>query len=70
MIKPKVILIAGPTGVGKTAASVHLAKMLNTDIISCDSMQIYRGMDIGTAKVTIDEAMGVFHHMMQWPQES
>ncbi len=63
MKKPKVILIAGPTGVGKTAASVHLAKKLDTDIISCDSMQIYRGMDIGTAKVTPLEAQGVVHHM-------
>lgn len=63
MNKPHVVLIAGPTGVGKTAASVILAKKLNTDIISCDSMQIYRGMDIGTAKVTQEEAQGVFHHM-------
>ncbi len=63
MKKPKVILIAGPTGVGKTAASVELAKMLDTEIISCDSMQIYKGMDIGTAKVTVDEAQGIKHHM-------
>lgn len=64
MNKPKVILIAGPTGVGKTAASVILAKKLNTEIISCDSMQIYKGMDIGTAKVTPGEAEGVVHHMI------
>lgn len=64
MIKPKVILIAGPTGVGKTASSVHLAKKLDTEIISCDSMQIYRGMDVGTAKVTSDESLGVCHHMI------
>lgn len=63
MSKPRIILIAGPTGVGKTAASVFLAKKLDTDIISCDSMQIYKGMDIGTAKVTLEEAMGVCHHM-------
>lgn len=63
MKKPKVVLIAGPTGVGKTAASVYLAKKLDTEIISCDSMQIYRGMDIGTAKVTALEADGIFHHM-------
>ena len=63
MSKPRIILIAGPTGVGKTAASVFLAKKLDTDIISCDSMQIYKGMDIGTAKVTPEEAMGVYHHM-------
>ncbi len=63
MNKPNVVLIAGPTGVGKTAASVILAKKLNTEIISCDSMQIYKGMDIGTAKVTLEEAGGVIHHM-------
>lgn len=63
MIKPRIILIAGPTGVGKTAASVFLAKKIDTDIISCDSMQIYKGMDIGTAKVTPEEAMGVRHYM-------
>ena len=64
MKKPHVVLIAGPTGVGKTAASVCLAKKLDTDIISCDSMQIYRGMDIGTAKVTPEEMQGVTHHMI------
>ena len=63
MNKPKIVLIAGPTGVGKTASSVYLAEKLDTDIISCDSMQIYRGMDIGTAKVTAQEARGVVHHM-------
>ncbi len=64
MIKPKIVLIAGPTGVGKTETSVLLAKKMNTEIISCDSMQIYRGMDIGTAKVTQDEMQGVVHHMI------
>ncbi len=64
MKKPHVVLIAGPTGVGKTAASVYLAKKLGTEIISCDSMQIYRGMDIGTAKVTPEEMQGVVHHMI------
>ncbi len=64
MIKPKIVLIAGPTGVGKTEASVLLAKKMNTEIISCDSMQIYRGMDIGTAKVTNAEMQGVVHHMI------
>ena len=63
MQKKKLVLIAGPTGVGKTATSVELAKKMNTEIISCDSMQIYRGMDIGTAKVTKEEARGVVHHM-------
>lgn len=64
MKKPKVILIAGPTGVGKTALSVELAKKLDTEIISCDSMQVYKGMDIGTAKVTSEEAQGVVHYMI------
>lgn len=63
MKKPTVVLIAGPTGVGKTEASIILAKKLNTEIVSCDSMQIYRGMDIGTAKVTPEEAQGIVHHM-------
>lgn len=63
MQKKKLVLIAGPTGVGKTLTSVGLAKKMNTEIVSCDSMQIYRGMDIGTAKVTQEEASGVVHHM-------
>lgn len=63
MEKKKLVLIAGPTGVGKTATSVQLAKKMNTQIVSCDSMQIYKGMDIGTAKVTPEEADGIVHHM-------
>jgi len=63
MQKKKLVLIAGPTGVGKTAVSVELAKKMNTEIISCDSMQVYKGMDIGTAKVTTEEAAGIVHHM-------
>lgn len=59
-----VVIIAGPTGVGKTAASIEIAKKLNGEIISCDSMQIYKGMDIGTAKVTDQEAEGVPHHLI------
>lgn len=61
--KPFVAFIVGPTGVGKTEISVKTAKLLNTEIISCDSMQIYKYMDIGTAKVTDEEADGVVHHM-------
>lgn len=61
--KPPVVLIVGPTGVGKTALSIKVAKAFDTEIISCDSMQIYKHMDIGTAKVTEDEADGVLHHM-------
>jgi len=61
--KPFVAFIVGPTGVGKTEISVKTAKMLDTEIISCDSMQIYKHMDIGTAKVTPEGADGVVHHM-------
>lgn len=60
----KVIIIAGPTAVGKTKTAVELAKKLNTQIISCDSMQIYKGMDVGTAKVTEEEKNGIVHHLI------
>ncbi len=56
--------IMGATGVGKSSAAVALAKKINGEIISADSMQIYRGMDIGTAKITTAEADGVVHHML------
>lgn len=59
-----VILIVGPTGTGKTELSVRLAGLLGAEIISCDSMQIYKGMDIGTAKVTEEEMQGITHHMI------
>jgi tRNA dimethylallyltransferase len=60
----KVIVLLGPTGVGKTGASILLAKELDTEIISADSMQIYRGMDIGTAKPSQQELAEVKHHMI------
>ncbi len=60
----QVIVIAGPTASGKTGLSVEVAKQLNTEIVSADSMQIYRGMDVGTAKVTEEEKQGVLHHMI------
>jgi len=60
----KVIILLGPTGVGKTGVSLLLAKSLNTEIISADSMQIYRHMDIGTAKPTPAERKNVRHHMV------
>lgn len=60
----KVIVICGPTASGKTSLAIELAKLLNGEIISADSMQIYRGMDIGTAKVTEEEADGIRHHMI------
>ena len=63
-MKPKVIVIAGPTASGKTALSIELAKKINGEIISCDSMQIYKEMDIGTAKVTKDEMQGIKHYLI------
>ena len=64
MNKIPVIAIVGPTGVGKTDLSIRLAQKLNGEIVSCDSMQIYRKMDIGTAKPTKEEMMGISHHMI------
>jgi tRNA dimethylallyltransferase len=60
----KVLLLLGPTGAGKTAASLFLARRLDSEIISADSMQIYRHMDIGTAKPTPEERSAVRHHMI------
>lgn len=60
----KVIVIVGPTSVGKTKMGVELAKLFNGEVISGDSMQIYRHLDIGTAKVTQEEMDGVVHHMI------
>ena len=57
------ICIAGPTASGKTALSIALAKILDAEIVSCDSMQVYKGMDIGTAKPTPEEREGIPHHM-------
>lgn len=59
-----VIGITGTTSVGKSAVGIELARMLQSEIISADSMQIYKGMDIGTAKVTKDEMRGIKHHMI------
>jgi len=60
----QIVIICGPTAVGKTAVSIKLAQKLNTDIISSDSMQIYRGMDVGTAKIRKEEMQGIKHHMI------
>ena len=59
-----IICIAGPTASGKTALAVELAKELNGEVVSCDSMQVYRRMDIGTAKPTLEERQGIIHHML------
>ena len=60
----KLVTILGPTACGKTALSVALAQRLNGEIISGDSMQVYRHMDIGTAKVTAEEQQGIAHHLL------
>ena len=60
----KIIVIAGPTASGKTAVAVALAKLIGGEVVSADSMQIYKGMDIGTAKPTLEEQQGIPHHMI------
>ena len=62
--KQPLLVVAGPTASGKTALSVQLAKALNGEVVSADSMQMYRGMDIGTAKPTPAEMEGVLHHLI------
>ena len=59
-----VIVITGPTCVGKTKLSIELAKLLNGEIINADSTQVYRNMNIGTAKVTEEEKMGIKHYLL------
>ena len=66
MNKPKVIVICGPTASGKTALSIELAKKVNGEIISSDSMQIYKDMDIGTAKTTEKEMQGIKHYLIDF----
>ena len=60
----KIICVVGPTASGKTKLAVELAKKLDGEVLSCDSMQIYRHMDIGTAKPTVEEMRGIPHHMI------
>jgi tRNA dimethylallyltransferase len=62
--KPKVIAIVGPTAAGKTALSINIAKHIDGEVISADSRQVYRGMDLGTGKVTTAEMDGVPHHLL------
>ena len=71
MKKPTVIVICGPTASGKTALSIELAKRINGEIVSADSMQIYKDMDIGSAKVTLDEMQGIKHYLIDcvYPNE-
>ncbi len=60
----KLLALVGPTAVGKTTLSIALAQKIDAEIISCDSMQVYRGMDIGTAKATVEERKTVPHHLI------
>ncbi len=60
----KIIAVAGPTASGKTRLAIEIARAVSGEVVSCDSMQIYRGMDIGTAKPTADEMCGIPHHMI------
>ena len=60
----KVICIVGPTASGKTGLAIELAKKIDAEVISADSMQIYKDLDVGTAKVTKEEAQGIPHHMI------
>ena len=62
--KPKIVIICGPTGIGKTSVAIDIAGAVNGEIISADSMQIYRYMDIGTAKPTVEEQSRVRHHII------
>lgn len=63
-IKPKVLAVVGATASGKTALSVELAKVYDGEIISADSMQIYKGLDIASAKPTVEEMQGIPHHLI------
>lgn len=63
MTKNKLIILAGPTASGKTSVSIDLAKRLGGEIISADSMQVYKYMDVGTAKISVEEMQGVKHHL-------
>ncbi|MCL2234613.1 MAG: tRNA (adenosine(37)-N6)-dimethylallyltransferase MiaA [Firmicutes bacterium] len=62
--KQKLFIITGPTAIGKSSLSIEVAKQIDAEIISCDSMQVYRGLDIGTGKITKNEMHGVRHHLI------
>lgn len=65
-VKTKIVAVVGPTASGKTSLSVELAKKFNGEVVSCDSMQVYREMSIGTAKPTKEEMQGIRHHMLDF----
>ena len=62
--KIPLIVVAGPTAAGKSECAVELARRIDGEIISADSMQVYRYMDIGSAKITLEEMMGIPHYMI------
>mgnify|MGYP000818481418 CR=1 FL=1 len=64
MEKQPLVILTGPTAVGKTSLSISLAKAIGAEIISADSMQVYKGMDIGTAKIRQEEMQGVKHYLI------
>jgi len=64
MLKKKIVFLLGPTGIGKTAVAISLAKKINAEIISCDSMQVYRRMNILTAQATVGQRKKVKHHLL------
>lgn len=70
MTNERVIVIAGPTASGKTALSIALAKQLNGEIINGDALQVYKGVDVGTAKVTHEEMEGIPHHLLSFKEPS
>jgi tRNA dimethylallyltransferase len=61
--KPKVLIVTGPTGVGKTEASLLLAERLNGEVVSADSVQVYRGLDVGSDKLPVDQRRGEPLHL-------
>ena len=63
-LKPKILVILGPTATGKSGMAVRLAKKFNGEIISADSRQVYKGLDIGSGKITEKEMLGVAHHLL------
>lgn len=71
-MKPKIIVIVGPTASGKTSLSIQLAKKLNGEVVSADSRQVYKGLDLGTGKITEAEMEGIPHHLLDVvdPQET
>jgi len=62
--RPKLVVITGPTASGKSSLAVNLALHFGGEIINTDSMQVYRGMNVGTAKLSVEERKGVVHHMI------